>query len=374
MSSKDLRLNLYRFLICGLAIGSFVSQTNAQGIGNSSRLSGFYQLEISKSENINTLVENVSRKNNLSPANINDLKTKLDSPATVSLEIIGTKVFLSSANGNPVLLTADGSVATSYGSNGTKVSIRSSLVNDTLRVSSIYDNTNYSIAFKSLSNGRGLRVIRTIATNYLQQTVFAVSYYKRTSSPPIFNESKNGNNISPDGSFLVPYGTVLTVVLENPISTKTSQNNDVFRATVLNQDEYEGAMIEGYLSGIERTNGISGTAKMTLNFKTIKLRTGQTYDFVGVIQSIADQKGTSIKSSGESQIKSKNKTNESIKRSVLGAGIGAVIGAAISGKNGAWIGALIGGGAGTGTVFLEGKNDLELKRGSQIHIQSTSPN
>ena len=42
-------------------------------------------------------------------------------------------------------------------------------------------------------------------------------------------------------------------------------------------------------------------------------------------------------------------------------------------EGGAAIGAIIGGSAGAGTVVLQGKDDLDLKKGSTMTVQSTSP-
>ena len=50
-----------------------------------------------------------------------------------------------------------------------------------------------------------------------------------------------------------------------------------------------------------------------------------------------------------------------------------LIGAIAGGAKGAAIGAVIGGGAGAGSVVLQGKDDLRIKAGSQITVQSSSP-
>ena len=379
MRSKDLKLNLYRFLMFGLAIGVLVFPINAETTSNN-QLAGSYQIDVSKSANISTVIENASRQNKLSVTDRIDLETKLNPASTLSIAANGKQVSLSSSASEPITLNADGTTTTAIAPNGTKVSIRSSLYNDTLSISSKYDGTNYSLTFKSINNGRSLQVIRSVKTKYLKQTVIGESYYNRANSGNISlgnsnNEITFSNNavaLSND-DFIVPNGTVLTVFPENLISTTHSQNNDKFRLKVQSPQEYEGAIIEGYLSGIKRTSRVSGTTKMTLNFEKIQMTNGKTHKFSGIIQSISDMKKTAINSSNEGQIKGKNKTNESIKRGILGATIGAVIGAAASGGDGAILGAAIGGGAGTGTMLLE-NNNLKLKKGWQITIQSTSPN
>jgi hypothetical protein len=63
-----------------------------------------------------------------------------------------------------------------------------------------------------------------------------------------------------------------------------------------------------------------------------------------------------------------------VKRGGIGAGVGAIIGAIAGGAKGAAIGAIIGGGAGAGSVVLQGKDDLQLKAGSSVTVQASSPN
>lgn len=112
---------------------------------------------------------------------------------------------------------------------------------------------------------------------------------------------------------------------------------------------------------------------MTFNFERITLRNGQTYEFAGYLQSVTDQNGKIIKVDTEGTAKGDSQTKETLKRTGIGAGAGAIIGAIIGGAKGAAIGAAIGGGAGAGSVIAQGKDDLELKQGSTITIQASSP-
>ena len=143
--------------------------------------------------------------------------------------------------------------------------------------------------------------------------------------------------------------------------------------TVQSPNEFRGAIIEGHLSGIDRSGKVSGRSEVTFNFDRIRLRNGKTYDFAGFLQSITDQDGKTVKVGTEGEAKSDSQTKETVKRGGIGAGIGAIIGAIAGGAKGAAIGAIIGGGAGAGSVILTGKEDLELKQGSTITVQSSSP-
>ncbi len=138
--------------------------------------------------------------------------------------------------------------------------------------------------------------------------------------------------------------------------------------------EFRGAELEGYLSDVKRAGRVTGTSRLTFNFETIRLRSGEVYDFVGVLESVTDSTGKIIKVGDEGDAKGDSKTKESIKRGGIGAGVGAILGGIIGGAKGAIIGATIGGGAGAGSVAIQGRDDIELLEGSTITVESTSPN
>ena len=266
-------------------------------------------------------------------------------------------------------------------------------------------DNDYTIIFTPIDNGNSLRVTRQITTNYVRQTVFAESIYKKTDTVARLdnydnssggysdddgyssNDAGNNRNNYPNnnrnnypttqtgrtGTFIVPNGAILTGTLENDVNTKVSQNNDRFRMTVQSPNEFRGAVVEGYLSGIDRSGKVSGRSQITFNFERIRLANGQNYDFAGYLQSATDEKGETVKVDNEGVAKGDDQTKETVTRGGIGAGIGAIIGAIAGGGKGAAIGAIIGGGAGAGSVVLQGKDDLELKSGSTITVQSSSP-
>ena len=162
-------------------------------------------------------------------------------------------------------------------------------------------------------------------------------------------------------------------ILENEIDTKVSQNNDRFRLTVQSPDEFRGAIIEGYISGVGRSGQISGRSNVTFNFQKITLRDGKAYDFAGSVQGIKDTFGKDVKVDTEGTAKGDSQTKESVKRGGIGAGIGALIGAIAGGGKGAVIGAIIGGGAGAGSVAIQGRDDIQLHKGSVMTVVSSSP-
>jgi hypothetical protein len=366
-------------------------------------LSGTYELDRARSENIDDLVTS----ENLGSEQRQDLKGKLEAPQQISLDIRGDQVTLATSDAAPVTFTADGRDKTDRNASGQNIRVRATLSGEKLIISSLGGDTDYTITFTSLSNGQSMRVERRITTDYLRQTVIAESVYNKTDavaqtggttgsgnapSDPNAGYSDNDNSGTvtnggstlppgaprasnpPPGNYTVPNGTILTGVLENEISTKVSQNNDRFRLTVQSPPEFRGAVIEGYISGVGRSGKVSGQSNVTFNFERITLRSGQSYDFAGVLQSIRDQNGKNIKVDNESTARGDSQTRETAKRSGAGAAVGALIGAIAGGAKGAAVGILVGGGAGAGSVYAQGKDDIRLLPGSTITVQASAPN
>lgn len=368
---------------------------------NNNGLTGTYQLDVSRSENVADIAENAVNDNNInSDAQRRDLEEKLESPEQIAIDVRGNQVVLASSKASPVSLVANGQER-SENINGRTVRLRATLRGDELTIASLGGETDYTIIFSSLDNGNSMKVTRRVTTDYLNQTVFAESVYNKTNEVAGLgidngnypDNNNNGDYSSNDpndypttnnpndprisyprtGNYVVPNGTIITGILDNPINTKVSQNNDRFTMTVQSPNEFRGAIVEGHLTGIDRSGKVSGRSQITFNFDRIRLRDGQTYDFAGFLQNVTNENGKTVKVGTEGEAKSSSQTKETVKRGGIGAGIGAVIGAIAGGAKGAAIGAIIGGGAGAGSVILTGKEDLELGQGSTITVQASSP-
>lgn len=391
-------------------------------------LSGTYSLDVSKSESVDDAIGNV----NVTSDQRSDLKEKLASPAQIAIDVRGSRVTLATSNASPVTIFADGREKTEPDGKGASIRLKASLNGPDLTISSLGGETDYTVTFTSLDGGRTLKVSRRITTEYLEQTVFAESIYNKTDntaglginsggdydantsdtgvrsdprntnsgssgdqnggysdndqSAPVSNggsptyggnrqpgnRNRPGTVTSRTGDFVVPNGTVITGTLENEINTNASQTNDRFRMTVTAPNEFRGAVIEGYISGVNRSGRATGRSNLTFNFEKITLN-GKTYDFAGNLQSIVDQSGKAVTIDSEGTVQGGNQTVQTAKRSGIGAGIGAIIGAIAGGGTGAAIGAAIGAGAGAGTVIAQGRSDIRLPRGSTIVVQSSSP-
>ncbi len=385
-------------------------------------------MDVSKSESLDDAIGNI----NISSDQRSDLKDKLEAPAQIAIDVRGSRVTLATTNASPVTIFADGSEKAEPDGKGASIRLKAALNGSDLVISSLGGDTDYTVTFTSLDAGRGLKVSRRITTEYLDQTVFAESVYNKVDNvaglgidpnsdvgPDTSNagrddrtgknagssndqnggysdndqgtDTANGGNGSYGGSnngrgnqsrpgrvttrtgdFVVPNGEILTVKLENDINTNASQDNDRFRMTVTSPNQFRGAIVEGYISGVNRSGRATGRSNLTFNFEKITFN-GRTYDFAGNIQSIADQTGKQVKIDSEGTVQGGNQTVQTAKRGGIGAGIGAIIGAIAGGGTGAAIGAAIGAGAGAGTVIAQGRSDIKLMKGSTIVVQSSSP-
>lgn len=394
-----------------------VNQINTNFSDNN--LNGTYQIDGSRSDDVRQIAADATQNlsSNRDEAK-QELEEKLEAPQRLAIEIRGNQVSVVSDLAPQITLSADGQDRTETLSDGSQVRLRTTLRGQELTVAKLGTNDDYTVTFTSTDNGRRLKVTRRITTQYLSETVFAESFYTKSdsmaqmdiygndnngqtattnnypNSNPNNNPNSNGGNY-PDpnptptpttnnsptinrpmkyGQFIVPNGEMLTGVLENNLTTKYSQNNDRFTMRVTAPSQYQGAIIEGYVSGIDRSNrNPVGGAKITLNFESIRLANGQNYDFAGFLQSITDVNGNSVKVDSEGTA-SKSQTKETAKRAGIGAGVGAIIGGIIGGAKGAIIGAGIGAGGGAGTVAIQNQGDLELQAGSSITVQSSAPN
>jgi len=358
-------------------------------------LTGTYDLDTARSENIADIVAG----SNTTGGQKQDLESKLEAPAQIAILARGNQITLASSKAAPVTIVADGREKTEN-AGGKTIRMRASLRGEDLVVSSLGGETDYTITFSPIDNGRGLKVTRRITTGYLSETIFAESVYNKTADVAKLGIDNSGGPVAADdgtfsssdqndkgtvfgkapsvdmsriGEFVVPNGTTITGLLENPIDTSVSQNNDRFRLTVQSPDEFRGAIVEGYISGVGRSGQVSGRSNVTFNFTKITLRDGKAYDFAGTLQGIKDAQGKAVRVDTEGTAKGDSQTRETAKRGGVGAGIGALIGAIAGGGKGAVIGAVIGGGAGAGSVVVQGRDDLKLQQGSVMTVTSSSP-
>lgn len=343
-------------------------------------LTGTYSLDSSRSDDVSLVADRAVRDADVQnkDAARRDLEILLEPPQNLAIEIRGSRVTLESSLAQQITLTADDRERTETLPDGRMIRVRTTLQGQQqLTITSFGDDNDYRVTFSLTDGGRALRVTRSVTLDYLGQTVSAESFYVKTDSVARFGIYDGSNQASlknnQNKKFIVPNGTIITGTLENDISTKTSRNYDRFTLTVVAPTAFRGAVIEGYVSGVSRSGRVSGRPQITFNFETIRMPNGEVYDFRGTLMSVTDTEGKTIKTDPEGSAKGESQTKETVKRGAIGSALGALIGAVAGGAKGAAIGAIIGGSVGAGSVVVQGKDDLELKAGSTIMVQSSAP-
>ena len=163
-------------------------------------------------------------------------------------------------------------------------------------------------------------------------------------------------------------------LLDNALSTATARDGDLYTMTTRSPSQYEGAVIQGFVSTVNESGRLTGRASMTLNLRSIRLRNGRSYQFDGVIEDIRTPDGETVRVDREGTVDTHDsQTQKTVERGAIGAALGAIIGAVAGGGKGAAIGAVIGAGGGAGTVIVEGRDRLDLQRGTELTITSGTP-
>jgi hypothetical protein len=239
--------------------------------------------------------------------------------------------------------------------------------------------TDFAVTFEPLDDGRNLRVTRRIYDDSLRQPVTVQSYYRRSSAQAewdVYSPTRSARTQIDAGAsdVGVPTGTRLVATLDDALSTRNAHAEDRFTITTRIPTQYEGAVIEGTVSSVNASGRLSGRADIALNFETIRLRNGRTYPFAGVIENLRTADGETISVDNEGRVEDDNRqTEKAIERGAIGAAVGAIVGAITEGGQGAAIGAVIGAGGGAGTVIVQGRDHLDLPRGTALTITSRLP-
>ncbi len=359
------------------------SQGSSRSGYSNNRLSGTWRLNSGRSDNPRVAAERATRNldvNDRQRAQENLLR-RLGAPEMLAIDRRWRTITMASSQAPQVTFEANGVETVETTRNGRERRTRVTLSGDRLSVRSLGDRgSDYEAVFEPLDGGRRLRVTRSLYTERLGQVVVARSVYDRVSEvaqldldrdPPRRDSSYD----SPGrGGFIVPDGVLLSARLNQPLSTKNTREGDRFTLNVIERGQYRGAVIEGVVARSDRSGRVSGRADMTLDFERIRTRDGRTYKFAGTIDNVSLPSGERVRVDREGNVEEdKSQTSRTVTRSAIGGAIGAVIGAIAGGGKGAAIGAAVGVGAGAGSVFIEGRDDLELPSGSEIAVRASAP-
>lgn len=370
--------------------GGFGNNGGGRGGRGDARLTGTYRLNTSQSDDVNAILERTFGNNTSTDANQRQrgrrmMERRLTAPEMLAIEKINQRVTLASSLSPQVSFDADNVSRSEVSSNGRTVNIRAAQTADGLTISYEGDRMNdYTITFLALGDGQ-LRVTRKLYIENRGETITVSSVYDKTDRTArwtdlggTYNTGNTGVNNNPNTNtnnydFVVPNGTRLVAVLNTPLSTKTTTGGERFAMEVTSPSQYRGAIIEGTIGTAERSGRVSGRAEMALNFETIRLRSGQTYRFTGLIDSVKNANGDTVGINNEGAVRDGNQTTKTVTRAGIGAALGALIGAIAGGGQGAAIGAGVGAGAGAGSVILQGRDDLRLDSGTEFSLTSSAP-
>ena len=362
--------------------GNYPANNYPSANSGANRLTGTYRLDATQSDDARAIADRATRT--LSYRNrqrvLDALTARLEAPTTLAIDRRGRNVTIASSRAPQFTFEANGIESTETGANGRTVRVRSVLNGDQLVVTSAGDrNNDFSVTFDPIEGGRRLRVTRRITDINLSAPVVVESIYDKTSEIAqldIYNNGPGYSNtgvVSTSGDFIIPDGTQIVAVLNNDLTTRDTRENDRFTMTVRSPNQYDGATINGYITGINRSGRITGRSEMTLNFESISLRNGQTYRFAALTEAVRTANGEVIRVDNEGSVREDNRTSTTAKRAGIGGAVGAIIGAIAGGGKGAAIGAIVGAGAGAGSVYVQGKDDLELLSGTEVTLRASGP-
>jgi hypothetical protein len=345
-------------------------------------LRGTWRLDTSRSDNVDDSINRATRNTPSNERQIpgEQIRRRLDAPETIAIEQQGRRFTIASTRAPQATFDADGRVRTEYSSRGRAIQVKTSIFGDQLVVSSTGERGNdYHVTFDPIDNGQRMRVTRRIYSEQFSQPALVTSVYEKTSDFPQLNlytgSWDNDRRVRRDRNrFFVPNNTILTAVLGNNLNTKEVNAGDRFTMIVRSPSQYNGAVIEGVITEVQRSGRITGRSQMSLDFERIRLRNGGVYDFAGNIESIRTPGGDDIRIDNEGTVREESQTERTVTRSGIGAAIGAVIGAIAGGGKGAAIGAAIGAGTGAGSVLVQGRDDLNLRSGTELTVRASSPN
>ncbi|MGA9994484.1 MAG: hypothetical protein WBP93_03665, partial [Pyrinomonadaceae bacterium] len=275
------------------------------GYNNRNLLTGTYRLDTSRSDDARNAAQRAVRNlpYNQRQQVLDQLTARLESPDQIAINKRGRSVTIASSRSPQITFEADGQDRVEQSASGRSIRARATLNGDQLTISSTGDRGNdFSATIEPIDNGQRLSVRRTIYTTNLTTPVVVQSTYDRTSDVAqldIFNGPTNnptdGNVTTASGDFIVPNNTSIIATLNDNLSTATARENDRFTMTVREPGQYQGATIEGHITGIQRSGRVTGRSGMTLNFDTIRLQNGSSYRFAGLVENARTANGENVR-------------------------------------------------------------------------------
>ena len=340
------------------------------------RLTGTYRVDVSRSDDARSAADRATRGMAPSERNrvLDAVTQRLEAPDQLALDIRGRTVTIASTRAAQISFVADGRERVETNATGRTIRSRATLSGDQLMVSTTGDRGNdFSVTFDSIDNGQRLSVTRRVYVQGLTAPVVVQSVYDKTSDVAQFNIYNPQAYPTSSTGFIITDGTRVVGVLDTDLSTRTAAVGDRFTMRVTDPTEFDGATIEGHVSHVERSGRLTGRSVMTLDFDNIRLRDGRSYRFAGLVEAVRTTSGEVVRVDTEGTVRDDSQTKKTETRAAIGTAVGAIIGAIAGGGKGAAIGAILGAGGGAGSVYVQGRNDLELNRGTEITVRAGAP-
>jgi YMGG-like Gly-zipper len=343
------------------------------------RLTGTYRLDVSASDDTRLAADRALRSLPYyeRQQRRDQILRRLEAADEIAIDVRGRTVTLASTRAPQITFDADGRERTETTPSGRTIQSSATLSGNQLIVNVNGDRTtDFSVTFEPMDNGRRLSVTRNVYLEGLSQPVVVHSTYDRIAEVArfdIYNGQPTYPTVGTSGDFIVSSGETVIVELNQSLSSATSREGDRFTATVRLPERFAGATLEGHVSNIQRSGRLTGRSEMTFNFDNLRLRDGRSYRFAGYVTSIRTPDGETMQIDNEGAVREESQTRKTEERTVIGTAIGALIGAIAGGGKGAAIGAIVGAGAGAGSVYAQGRDELDLPRGTEVTIQATGP-
>jgi hypothetical protein len=352
--------------------------------GANGRLTGTFRLDPSRSDDANAVADRaVSNLSYNERQQVRDqIMRRLVAPDMLAIERSGSSVTIASSRAPQTTFVANGVESREQLPNGSYSRVTAQLNGDQLIVRSAGNRTtDFNVTFDPIEGGQRLRVTRQIWNDQLgQNPVVVQNVYDRTSDVAQWNVYNGSTqygqtgSIGPNGDFIVPDGTMLTATLDTDLTTQTANTGDRFTMTVTSPSQFAGSVIEGHVANVSRSGRVTGRSVLSLNFDDIRARDGRTYQFAGFLDSVRTSNGETVQVDNEGTVRDQSQTRTTEERAAIGTAVGAIIGAIAGGGKGAAIGAVLGAGAGAGSVYAQGRDDLNISRGTEVTIRASAPN
>ena len=342
-------------------------------------LTGTYQLNTSRSDDPAAAADRALRSLPYGDRQqVRDrLVARLEAPDQIAIDRRGRTITIASSRAPQITFDADGSERIETTPSGRTIRARATLSGDQLVVNSVGDrNSQFTATFRPVDNG-SLEVTRSVYIEGLSYPVEVRSVYDKVSDVARFDIYNGPTNPSyptdANGSFIVRDGEEVIATLDQPLSTRDVRQGDRFTLTVRQPSNLAGAQLEGHVTNIERSGRLTGRSQMTLDFDTIRMPDGRSYSFAGVLERASTLNGDTVRVDNEGTVRDSSQGTKTAQRAAIGTAVGAIIGAIAGGGKGAAIGAIVGAGTGAGSVYVQGRDDLDLDRGTEFAIRASAP-